>query len=64
MAQIKMGRKVSDSVTLGETVRIWEVFDSMGIVPLHYDRTPITAEEFVKLVERIKALNLVENVQL
>lgn len=63
MAQIKTDRKVTEKLTLGELMRIWEVFDTMGIGLRHYDGTQVTADEFNRMCERIKALNLVNNVE-
>jgi len=64
MSKINMDRKVSDKLTLGEVVRFWDVFDSMRIGVSHYDGTPVKAEEFLTLIERIKALASVNNVNL
>lgn len=63
MAKINFDRKVTDSLTLGELMRIWEVFDSMGVGLKHYDNSPVTAKEFQTICERIKALNLVNNIE-
>lgn len=64
MANINFNRQVTEKLTLGELMRIWEVFNSMGIGVKHYDGSQVTSEEFTKLCERIKALNLVNNVEL